>query len=54
MSMNTVQGDRAEVDMAWRSELRRRACDIESGTVELLEVDESHAQLRAELAARCT
>ena len=54
MSMDTAQGERAELDMAWRSELRRRACDIESGTVELLDVDESHAQLRAELAARCT
>lgn len=54
MSMDTAQGERAELDMTWRSELRRRACDIESGTVELLDVDDSHAQLRAELAARCT
>lgn len=44
--------DRAEVDAAWRVELRRRIDDIESGKVELLDVDESHAQLRAELAAR--
>lgn len=44
--------DQAEVDAAWRAELRRRIDDIESGKVELLDVDESHAQLRAELAAR--
>lgn len=44
--------EQAEVDAAWRSELRRRIDDIESGKVELLDVDESHAQLRAELAAR--
>jgi putative addiction module component (TIGR02574 family) len=45
-------GSQAEVDAAWRDELRRRIDDIESGKVELLDVDESHAQLRAELAAR--
>lgn len=44
--------DQDEVDAAWRVELRRRIDDIESGKVELLDVDESHAQLRAELAAR--
>ena len=44
--------EQAEVDAAWRSELRRRIDDIESGKVELLDVDESHAQLRADLAAR--
>jgi hypothetical protein len=44
--------DQAEIDAAWRSELRRRIDDIESGKVELLDVDESHAQLRAELATR--
>lgn len=44
--------DQAEVDAAWRSELRRRIDDVESGKVELVDVDESHAQLRTELAAR--
>ncbi len=48
---NVAQG---EADVAWRTELRRRIDDIESGRVELLDVDESHAQLRAELAARRT
>ncbi|RRJ87186.1 addiction module protein [Gulosibacter macacae] len=47
-----ANADQAEVDAAWRVELRRRIDDIESGKVELLDVDESHAQLRAELAAR--
>ena len=44
--------DQDTIDAAWRIELRRRIDDIESGKVELLDVDESHAQLRAELAAR--
>ncbi len=47
-----VTDDQAEVDAAWRSELRRRIDDIESGKVELLDAAEVHAQLRAELAAR--
>ncbi len=47
-----VDTDQAEVDAAWRLELHRRIADIESGKVELLDVDESHAQLRPELAAR--
>jgi putative addiction module component (TIGR02574 family) len=46
--------DQAEVDSAWRTELRRRIDDIESGKVELLDADEVHAQIRAELAARRT
>jgi hypothetical protein len=44
--------DQVEVDTAWHTELRHRIDDIKSGKVELLDVDESHAQLRAELAAR--
>lgn len=43
--------DQAEVDAAWRSELRRRIDDIESGKVELLDADEVHAQISAKLAA---
>lgn len=43
--------EQAEVDAAWRSELRRRIDDIESGKVELLDADEVHAQIRAKLAA---
>lgn len=43
--------DQDEVDTAWRSELRRRIDDVESGAVELLDADEVHAQIRAELAA---
>lgn len=41
-----------EIDSAWSEELRHRIDEIESGKVQLLDVDESHAQLRAELAAR--
>lgn len=44
--------DQDTIDAAWRIELRRRIDDIESGKVKLLDVDKSHAQLRAELAAR--
>lgn len=40
------------VDVAWRTEVRRRIDDIESGKVEPLDLEEPHAQLRAELAAR--
>lgn len=43
--------DQDEVDTAWRSELRRRIDEVESGAVELLDADEVHAQIRAELAA---
>ncbi len=47
-----TERDQSEIDAAWRTELRRRIDDIESGKVELLDIEESHAQLRAELAAR--
>ena len=43
--------DQAEIDAAWRSELRRRVDDVESGEVELLDAGEVHAQIRAKLAA---
>lgn len=46
-----VAEDQAEVDTAWRFEIRRRIDDIESGTVELLDADEVHAQIRAKLDA---
>ena len=42
----------AAIDDAWRAEIRRRIDDIEAGRVEVLDVDESHARLRAELASR--
>lgn len=47
-----VAEEQSEVDAAWRAEFRRRIDDIESGKIELLDADESHAHLRAELAAR--
>lgn len=49
---DAVDEEQAGVDAAWRAELRRRIDGIESGKVDLLDADESHAQLRAELAAR--
>lgn len=44
--------DQDEIAEAWRDELSRRIADIEDGKVQLLDFEESHAQLRAELAAR--
>lgn len=45
------QVDQGEVDAAWRGELRQRIDDVQSGKVELLDADEVHSQIRAELAA---
>ncbi len=42
----------AEVEAAWRDELSKRIEDIRSGAVELLDFDESHRQIRAQLIAR--
>ena len=41
-----------EIDSAWHDELRRRIEAIESGNVQLPDLDESHTQMRAESAAR--
>ena len=41
-----------EVEAAWRDELSKRIDDIRSGAVELLDCDESHRQIRAQLIAR--
>ena len=41
-----------EVEAAWRDELSKRIDDIRSGAVELLDFDESHRQIRAQLVAR--
>jgi hypothetical protein len=43
--------DQAAVAAAWESVIRRRAEEAINGEVELLDVDESHARLRAEIAA---
>ncbi len=42
----------AEVEAAWRDELSKRIDDIRSGAVELLDFDESHRQILAQLIAR--
>jgi|ThiBiot_300_plan_2_1041538.scaffolds.fasta_scaffold00835_18 putative addiction module component (TIGR02574 family) len=54
LDSDTSDVDQDAVDAAWRDELRRRVDEIESGKVELLDLDEVHAQIRAELAAMRT
>lgn len=44
----------AELDAAWRAELRRRIDEVEHGEVDMLDADEVHARVRAELAAMRT
>lgn len=46
-----ARSDQADIDTAWDEVIDRRADEIVSGRVELVDVDQSHAQLRAELAA---
>lgn len=41
-----------EIGEAWRSELGRRIDEVESGTVEALAAEDSHARIRSELADR--
>lgn len=41
-----------EVEAAWRDELSKRIDYIHSGAVELLDFDESHQRIRAQLIAR--
>lgn len=51
LDVQDTEVDQGEVDTAWRGELWRRIDDVESGKVELLDMGEAHAQIRAELAA---
>jgi|GEM_PF-5072004 len=44
--------DQYDADVSWLHELRRRVEHIRSGEGQLLDYEESHARLRAELAAR--
>ncbi|MFT4030760.1 MAG: addiction module protein [Protaetiibacter sp.] len=46
-----ADADRATVDSAWREEIGRRVDGYLAGTATLVDVDESHAEIRAELAA---
>jgi hypothetical protein len=43
--------DPAEVEAAWRAEVGRRVDDYLGGNRNVVNVDESHAKIRAELAA---
>lgn len=42
----------AAVDSAWRSEIGKQVDEVEMGSVELADVDESHARLRDEMSRR--
>lgn len=44
--------DQEAVDAAWAQEIGRRLDDVLNGKAELVDVAESHAKIRAELAAR--
>ena len=49
LDTDAVSESQAEVDAAWRSELRRRIDDIEIGKAQLLSVDEVFAEVDARL-----
>ncbi len=49
LDTDAVSESQAEVDAAWRSELRRRIDDIESGKAQLLSADEVFAEVDARL-----
>ena len=44
--------DQGMIDPSWLPELHRRVEEIQNGKAELLDYNDSHEQLRAELAAR--
>ena len=44
--------DPAVVEAAWQDEINRRVDDYFSGNKNLISVDESHAKIRAKLAAK--
>ena len=47
----SINGE-GEVDKAWASEIERRVKEIREGTVELVDGEEVHRQIRARLAAK--
>lgn len=46
------EGDRAELDAAWKSEIRHRIDEIESGKVKMLTREETDAFVAQRLAAK--
>lgn len=52
LDKNNMDANPDETDKAWQSEVRRRLASIEDGSAELLDPEQSHAALRAELASR--
>lgn len=51
-AIEKVAGSQSEIDSAWTAEAFLRVDQVENHTVELLDLKDSHRQLRAELAAR--
>lgn len=51
LSVQHDDGEKVPVGAEWEAELLRRAEETLDGTAVLHDVDESHAQIRAELAA---
>lgn len=45
-------GERADAQTAWASEIARRVDEVRSGTAELVDADQVHAEIRARLAAK--
>ena len=52
ISMDGSDVATAAIDAAWCEEIERRVNDIRTGRVQMLDMDEAHAQIRAHLAAR--
>ena len=50
--MTNIDSSRAAIDAAWCKEIERRLENIRTGRVQMLDMDEAHAQIRAHLAAR--
>ncbi|WP_413450281.1 addiction module protein [Georgenia phoenicis] len=51
-SLHQGQGTDDDVDAAWQGEIDRRVGDVLSGRTRLLDVEESRAKIRADLADR--
>lgn len=47
-----AHSDPAEVETAWRDEIRSRVDDILAGKIELVDADETYRLLSAELASK--
>ena len=50
--VTNVGSSSSAIDAAWCEEIERRLENIRTGRVQMLDMDEAHAQIRAHLAAR--